>query len=300
MFARFSDASGNLQGSMYMLFAMASFAVGDAIMKSVSTALPLSQILVIRGSFACVGFLAIAKLTGAMRPLSAAFKAPIVLRITGEIIATYFFLTALFNMPIANATAILQALPLTVSLGAAWFLGEPIGWRRIVAIVLGFFGVLLIVKPGLAGFSVFSVFCLVAVFGATLRDLATRRIDEDVPSVYVSLVTVFMTVVFAIVLIPFQPWQPIGIYEISILGVASVFLMSGFISIVSAMRVGEVPVVTPLRYSVLVFAVIIGFLVFDEWPDMLTIGGSIIVVASGLFTLYRETVTTKHRDRNRS
>ena len=280
----------NLRGSLFMLLAMASFAVGDTLMKVINLDLPLSQILVIRGCIALVGFFAIAyyfkQLRNPMMILNGAF----ILRLLGEVIATFFFLTALFNMPMANASAIMQALPLTVSLGAAYFFGEAIGWRRILAISIGFAGVLMIVKPGLEGFTIYSLYCLVGVAGTTLRDLATRKLPKDIPSLFVSLVTVGVVLVMGLLLSLFENWQPVGVREIGFLTAAACFLMTGFFGIVSAMRVGEVALVTPFRYTVLIFAVALGFLVFSEVPDQLTIAGSLIIVLSGVYTLYRERV----------
>ncbi|MEM7069210.1 MAG: DMT family transporter [Pseudomonadota bacterium] len=281
-------AAENFRGCMFMLLAMASFAVGDTILKVVSSQLPLAQILVTRGIFAAV-MLTIA--TAALQqfcPVRVIFTAPFLLRLLGEIVATAFFLTALFNMPIANASAIMQALPLTVSLGAAYFFGETIGWRRIMAIMIGFIGVLFIVQPGLEGFNAFSIYCLIGVAGTTLRDLATRKLDPSIPTLFVSLITVIVIILFGLILSFFQPWKPITTYELVNLGFASLFLISGFYTIVAAMRVGEVGVVTPFRYTVLIFAVILGILVFDEYPDTLTITGSFIVVASGIYTIFRE------------
>ncbi len=282
------NGADNLKGSMFMLLAMASFAIGDTIMKTVSDTLPLSQILVIRGCFAIVCFFLIAKYMGALRHPKVIAKPAFLLRLLGEVIASLFFLTALFNMPIANASAIMQALPLTVSLGAAYFFGEAIGWRRVLAISVGFFGVLMIVQPGYEGFTIYSIYCLIAVFGTTLRDLATRKVDKNIPSVFVSFVTVIVIVGMGLVMALFQTWSPVTSREVLTLGAASIFLMTGFIGIVSAMRVGEVGVVTPFRYTVLIFAVILGYMVFDEIPDTFTVIGSCIVVASGLYTLYRE------------
>lgn len=290
----FSSAE-NLRGCLFMLLAMASFAIGDAILKHVSGHLPLSQILVIRGAIAALALSILAAALGQLRPLNTVLKAPFLTRLFGEVIATGFFLTALFNMPLANASAIMQALPLTVSLGAAYFFGEAIGWRRIIAITIGLVGVLLIVQPGLEGFNLYSIYCLLAVCGTTIRDLATRKLDADMPSLFVSLVTVIVIIIFGAALSWFQPWQPASIKDVATLSIASVFLMIGFFSIVSAMRVGEVGVVTPLRYSVLLFAVIIGYSFFDEIPDLLTVIGSIIVVASGIYTLYRERKMAKAR-----
>lgn len=280
----------NMKGSAYMLLAMASFALGDAIMRLMASSMPLSQILVLRGCFAFIAFLSICLITDQMAPLSALRNRALMLRIAGEIIATFSFFTALFNMPFANASAIMQALPLTVTMGAAFFFGEAIGWRRITAILFGLIGVLFVIKPGLEGFNSYALYCLVAVIGATLRDLATRKLDRNISSLFVSLVTVVAVMIFAGFLSLWQTWQPVSYYDITWLAFASVFLMSGFFAIISAMRVGEVAVVTPFRYSVLLFAVIIGYLVFKEIPDYLTIFGSAIIIASGIYTLYRESI----------
>lgn len=294
------DAADNMRGSLFMLLAMASFALGDTILKLVNTVLPLSQILVIRGAFATVLFFAVTAWFKQLRSPKIIFRKAFLLRLLGEVIAALFFLTALFNMPMANAAAIMQAIPLTVSLGAAYFFGETIGWRRILAIVVGFIGVLMIVQPGSEGFTTYSIYCLIAVAGTTLRDLATRRLPNDVPSLFVGFVTVIVVVMMGLVLALFETWQPVTTNEVAALAGASVFMVSGFVGIVSGMRVGEVGVVTPLRYSILIFAVILGFLFFDELPNTLTVIGSLVVVGSGLFTLYRETVTTRAAEKLKS
>ncbi len=282
------QASENMLGSAYMLLAMASFAIGDSIMKFVSSGMPLGQILFTRGLCAITILFLIAYKLGHLRPVSTIFKAPFVLRVIGEVFATYFFFSALFEIPIANAAAIMQALPLTVTLAAAYFLGEPIGWRRMIAILIGFIGVILIIQPGLDGFNVFSLYCLLAVLACTLRDVATRRLDKNTPTVFVTLITVIV-VAFGGGLLGFtENWVSSTFYTSSILGIASLFLITGFIGIVSSMRVGEVAVVTPFRYSVLIFAVLIGAFFFEEIPNTLTIVGSIIVVGSGIYTIYRE------------
>ena len=285
---KINNVSDNMLGSGYMLLAMASFAIGDSILKFISTEMPLGQILFTRGLFAITILYLIAKKLGSLRPISAIFKAPFLLRILGEVFATYFFFTALFQIPIANAAAIMQALPLTVTLAAAYFLGEAIGWRRISAILVGFIGVILIIQPGLDGFNIFSLYCLMAVFACTLRDIATRRLDKDTPTIFVTLVTVIVVAIGGGLLGFTESWVPSTLYTTSILGIASLFLITGFIGIVSSMRVGEVAIVTPFRYSVLIFAILIGLLFFDEIPNTITIIGSVIVVGSGIYTIYRE------------
>lgn len=285
---KINNVSDNMLGSAYMLLAMASFAIGDSILKFISTEMPLGQILFTRGLFAIAILYLIARKLGALRPFSAVLKTPFLLRVLGEVCATYFFFTALFQIPLANAAAIMQALPLTVTLAAAYFLGEEIGWRRISAILVGFIGVILIIQPGLEGFNIFSLYCLMAVLACTLRDVATRRLNHDTPTIFVTLVTVIVVATGGGLLGLTEDWVPTTLYRTSILGIASLFLITGFIGIISSMRVGEVAIVTPFRYSVLIFAILIGLIFFNEVPNYLTIIGSIIVVGSGIYTLYRE------------
>ncbi len=215
------------------------------------------------------------------------------LRVLGEVFATYFFFTALFNIPFANAAAIMQALPLSVTLAAAYFLDEAIGWRRMVAILVGFLGVILIIQPGLEGFNVYSLSCLAAVLACTLRDVSTRCLDKDIPTIFVTLVTVVVVTLCGGLLGLTETWVSISLFTTSIIGVASLFLITGFIGIVSSMRVGEVAVVSPFRYSILIFAIVIGVIVFDEIPNSLTMIGSLIVVDSGIYTIYRERKVAK-------
>lgn len=285
--------SDNMLGSLFMLLAMSSFAIGDSIMKFISSEMPLGQILFTRGLFAIAALYLIAWKLDKLRPLNSILNLPFILRVTGEVCATYFFFTALFQIPLANAAAIMQALPLTVTLAAAYFLSEPIGWRRITAIMVGFIGVILIIQPGLEGFNVYSLYCLLAVAACTLRDVATRRLDKDMPTLFVTLVTVFIVAMGGGLLSITEVWVPVSLYTSGVLAIASIFLITGFIGIVSSMRVGEVAVVTPFRYSVLIFAILIGFFFFDEIPNNLTIIGSLIVVSSGVYTIYREQKTVR-------
>lgn len=275
-------------GSAYMLLAMASFAIGDSIMKFISSEIPLGQLLFTRGLFATVILFLIANRLGHLRPISSISKSPFLLRILGEVFATYFFFTALFNIPFANAAAIMQALPLTVTLAASYFLGEAIVWRRMVAILVGFMGVILIIQPGLEGFNVYSLSCLAAVLACTLKDVSTRRLDKDTPTVFVTLITVVVVTLCGGLLGFTETWASISPVTTGVIGIASLFLITGFIGIVSSMRVGEVAFVTPFRYSILIFAILIGAVIFDEIPNTLTMIGSVIVVSSGIYTIYRE------------
>jgi S-adenosylmethionine uptake transporter len=212
----------------------------------------------------------------------------IAIRSVAEVGAAWFFLSALFNMPLANVSAILQSLPLTVTLAGALFLRENVGWRRFLAILIGFVGVLMIVQPGGDGFTLHSVYALASVACVTVRDLAARRMSAASPTVFVSLIAAFSVTTFAGAGAIFVEWQPLGVESMLLILASAAFVIFGYIFSVSAMRIGEIGFVTPFRYTSLLVALVLGALVFGTFPDTLTLAGAAIVVATGLFTLLRE------------
>jgi S-adenosylmethionine uptake transporter len=219
----------------------------------------------------------------------------IAVRTLAEVVAAWFFLTALFNMPFANVTAILQAAPLAVALAAAVVLKEPVGWRRMVAIGIGFAGVMLIVRPGADGFTIYSIYVLLAVAAVVARDLATRRMSRDVPSFFVALSGAVGVTLFGGVGSLFVDWTPIDGRDLLLLAGSVVFIVAAYLFSVMVMRVGEIGFVAPFRYTSLVIALVIGWAVFAEWPDTLTLIGAGVVVATGLFTIWREQVQARRR-----
>ncbi|MBM9593538.1 DMT family transporter [Roseitranquillus sediminis] len=279
----------NLRGAALMTVSMAAFTINDTFMKSLSDELPLFQALLLRGIAVSILLAGAAWSTGALRMAIGRRDAFFIgLRTLGEIGAAYFFITALFNAPLANMTAILQALPLTVTLAGALFLREPIGLPRLVAIVIGFFGVLLIVRPGAAGFDVYALYGVAAVMGVTIRDLATRRISAPVPSVTVALAGSLGVALFAAVGATGTDWQPMSARATLQLGGSCLFLIAGYLLSVAVMRSGEIGFIAPFRYTGLVWALALGYLVFGDWPDEITLAGAGIVVSTGVFTLWRE------------
>jgi S-adenosylmethionine uptake transporter len=281
--------SPNLRGALLMSASMASFTLNDTFVKLLSADLPLFQIIFLRGVLTTAMLLVLAfALRQVTFHVPRADWAPLAGRTLCEIGAAVFFLTALINMPIANATAILSALPLVVTVAAAIFLGEPLGWRRISAVAAGFFGVMLIVQPGTDGFNVWSLSALLSVFLITGRDLLTRRLSAGLPSLSVAVITAAAVATFGGVASLFQPWAPMGLREVGLLGAAALFIIGGYLFSIMVMRVGEVGVVAPFRYTGLVFALIFGLVFFAEWPNALALIGAGIVVATGVYTILRE------------
>jgi len=284
-----SALSDNVRGALFMMLSMAGFVLNDTAMKSLSDELPMFQAIFLRGVAATIliGLLAWHRRALWYRP-SKRVVGIISLRVIGELGATVCFITALFNMPIANATAILQVSPLAVTLGAALFLGEAVGWRRYSAIIAGFLGVVLIVRPGSEGFTIYSLYALSAVVFFVLRDLVTRKLPAEVPSLFVTVISSIAVALMAGALIVADQWEPVTLQQAAVLAMAAVFVIFGYLFGVMTMRVGEISFISPFRYTILIWAMILGFVVFGDVPDQLTIIGSAIVVMTGVYAFQRE------------
>ncbi|WP_417476187.1 DMT family transporter [Leisingera sp.] len=288
--------TANQTGALLMCVSMAAFTFNDALVKLVGASLPLPQILTIRGLAASFLIYLLARNLGSLRMrLSRRAWAMIALRSLCEVGATYLFLTALLRMPIANITAVLQVLPLSVTLGAALLFSDPVGWRRMAAIVAGFCGMLLIVRPGPDGFSDGALFALGAVAFVTARDLVTRRMPPEVPSMTVTFSASLSVLAFGAISSVTVDWQPVSGDQLLVLMVAAFFIFGGYLCSVMTMRVGEIAVIAPLRYTGLLWALLLGWAVFGEWPDTVTMTGAGIVAAAGLFTLYRDRRIARRR-----
>jgi drug/metabolite transporter (DMT)-like permease len=274
-----------------MAAAMAAFTINDAITKAVSAEMNFGQIMLVRGMFATVLIAALASHQRALRPLRTLMMKAVVLRVAGEIGGTILLLAAIVKLPLANATAILQVLPLAITLGAALTFGEPVGWRRWLAIAAGFIGVLIIVRPGVEGFNQLSLYALISVIFCAIRDLATRRIPAAIPSLFITLLTaVTVTIAGTGVLVPLGGWTPPSGRALALLAVAAALLLVGYQCIIMALRTGDISAVAPFRYSALLWAMLFGYLVFGDRPDAMMVTGAAIIVLSGLYAFYRERV----------
>ena len=286
--------SANIRASLYMVLSMSGFTINDLFIKSLDGNLPTGQIMAVRGVFLSVMIVLIAIQQGVIRRIAELFTPMVALRSAGEVGATLLFLTALTILPFSTISAILQALPLAVALGGALILKEAIGWRRWIAILVGFVGVLIIIRPGADGFEPASILMIFSVLFAAGRDLATRCLPMGLPSLLVSLATAVSICVVGAALSTIQNnWQMMSFLQLGTLFIAACFLFFGYQFLVLAMRIGEIAYVVPYRYTSLLWAVAGGYLIFSEVPDNYTLIGSAVVVAMGLFTLYRELTSGK-------
>jgi drug/metabolite transporter (DMT)-like permease len=272
-----------------MAASMAGFTINDALTKSVTDELTVAQIMFVRGAMTTILVYTVARRLGALDHVRNILQPLILCRIAFETIAAVAFLSALGQVPLANASAILQSLPLAVTLGAALVYREPVGWRRWTAIGLGFLGVMVIIKPGPEGFTLASLYVVLSVITAAGRDLVTRRIDPNVSSLNVTLFTASSISLAGLFLVPaFGGWQPVSWNAFATIALASALLFIGYQAIIMAMRIGEISFIAPFRYTSLLWAVALGMLFFGEMPDLAMGIGAAIVIGSGLYTFYRE------------
>lgn len=284
----------NLRGALLMVLAMAGFAIEDMFIKLLAGAVPTGQVMVMLGVGGALVFGLAVRAQGDRLADPALLTGPIALRAAGEMVGTLGFISAIMLTPLSSASAILQATPLVVTLGAALFLGEAVGWRRWSAILVGLCGVILIIRPGMASFEPLSMLALLGVFGLATRDVATRRVPKSTSSMQLSFLG-FVVIIPAgagLMWALGTPYVMLGTREWLYIGAGLGIGLFAYYAIVAAMRVGEVSFVTPFRYTRMIFALILGIAVFSERPDTLTLLGAAIIIASGIYTVWRE---RKHR-----
>ena len=279
----------NLRGACLMMGSMATFTLNDATIKYLAQGLPTFQVVFLRGLGATALIAALAWATGALRkPIPRGDWPWVIGRSVAEVVSFFPFILALTHMPLANITAILQALPLTITAASAIFLGERVGWRRWTAIAVGFVGVLMIVRPGGTDFDHWSLVACAAMVTITARDLITRRLSKDIPSLKVAIFTAIGVTLLGAVLSIGTPIAPMAAGQAGLILLASVFILGGYLFSIMAMRVGEVSAVTPFRYTALIWGLLLGWFVFGEWPKPMTLAGAALIAATGLYTLLRE------------
>lgn len=288
--------SPNQRGALFMVISQVAFILNDTLVKLSSADLGAGQIMAVRGVFASVMIIALTWYFGLLRPLKMAFHPLLVLRVVSEMAATITYLIALAHLPIANVSAVFQSLPLVITMGAALFLDEIVGVRRWSAIAIGFIGILLIVRPGIEGFSMYSIYVLVCVLFCAVRDLTTRYVPDEMPTMFVSMITSISVTVCGFAIIPATGgWQPVSGTVLVMLVASAAMVLTGYQFIIKSVRVGDVSFVAPFRYSNLVWAIIVGIFIFGDIPDLFTIIGSVIIVASGVYSVYRERVVDRTR-----
>lgn len=280
----------NLRGILLVVAAMAAFTFEDSFIKNLSASVPVGQVLILLGSGSAFLFAIMAVMQGQSVFMPRAWRLMPVARASTEAIAATGFAGALSLIEISTVAAVFQVTPLAITMGAALFLGEQVGWRRWSAVVIGFIGVLMIIRPGMETFDPAALMVLVAVLGVAARDLMTRVMDAAIPSSVISFQGFLMLIPAGIALLYLLPGQTRmleGLEWAQIVG-GTIFGMLGYYGIVAAMRIADASAVTPFRYTRLLFSLLVGMIVFKERPDLMTLCGAGLIIGSGLYTVWRE------------
>ncbi len=270
-----------------MLVAQAAFTANDACMKLAGETLPIGETVTLRNGFAAIYILIYAAFFGGLLFPRGALGSAFSWRIVGEIFSTFLFFWALARMPLADITGLNHITPLAIIAAGAVFLGEPVGWRRWLAAFAGLIGVLLIVQPGLTTFTWAAVIALIANAFGVLRDLATRVISPAFSTLALTLVSIVAVMLAGFSFAVFEEWRIPTAREFGLLMVAASFLTLGYFFIILSLRLGDLAAVTSLRYSAVVWALVLGFLIWGHLPDVMTSAGIVIIVAAGLYALHR-------------
>lgn len=279
--------SDNLRGILLMCLAMLAFVVNDSFMKALTQDLPLFQVITLRGLGASAALMALGYWREGNLRLwpTGDDRGTLALRTIAEVLATITFLTALVHMPLATLSAIMQALPLAVTLTAALLYRQAIPGKVWAAIGAGFIGVLLIIKPGFAGFDRWSVVGLMSVACVVLRDLSTRHVSEAMPSTTVAIWASLGVTLLGLFGGVIEGWHAASMLHLLLILGTTLALVIGYVSVVMVMRVGEVAIVAPFRYTALLWALLFGWVFFGSLPDIYALIGAAIVVVSGIVTL---------------
>jgi drug/metabolite transporter (DMT)-like permease len=282
-----------LRAGLFMVLAMGSFVANDTIVKLVGQSLPVGEIIMIRGGVAVLLLGLICAWQGLLPDVPKIGQRSVLLRSLFDVIGTIAFVTALMHMQIANLTSVMQAVPLAVALLSMVLLKETVGWRRMIAIIGGFIGVMLIVRPSVSSFNAYELLALLIVFAVAVRDIITKRIPARIPIFLIALANACFVTLGGTGLALAQGIQMPEPWQVGLLALAACFLSSGYLSMVATLRLGDLTGTAPFRYSVMIFAILSGVLVFGEYPDWIAVTGMVLIVISGLYAARREAIRAR-------
>ncbi|MEZ5854005.1 MAG: DMT family transporter [Hyphomicrobiaceae bacterium] len=280
----------NLKGIVAMLASAAGFITNDAIVKFITSELPNGQIIFIRGLVASALMGLVTSIVGGWRSPVVLLKPAMMLRLGAAALSTLFVVAALRHLPLSTTNAVLQVSPLLVTAGAAVLLGAHVGLRRWAASMFGFFGVMLIIKPGTGSFVPEAWLALACLCASSTRDLTTRFVDKSIPSIFLTFASSCVIMLAGLGLGLFEHWVVPSPRALWLLMLSACCLFVAYYFGVVAMRIGEIPVVSPFRYASIVGALVLGYLIWGHVPDGVSLVGMAIVVLAGLYLLYRERV----------
>ena len=271
-----------------MTLSSAGYVVNDALIKIAAEDLPLFEAIFIRGMFVATLLFVLAHRRGQLTDIRRHLDRHVALRVTMEAIGTAFYLSALTRLPIAGLVAVIQIVPLIVTFIAARLLHEAVNLHRVLSVIIGFAGVLLVVRPGSDDFNPWFLAGLAVVVTIVVREIATKRISDELPTMVISICTALAIASMGLFGSVVEGWDSPTAAQTVQLSAAALFLAVGYVASVITIRVGDLSFSAPFRYTVLVFALIIQIAVFQDVPDALTFVGTGIIAAAGLYAFSKE------------
>jgi len=283
--------SANLKSIMLMIIAMGCLTLTDMLIKIASQSLPIGQVMITYGIGALVVFSGLLRIKGEPIQLSPLTNPAVIWRNVGDLIAMNSMFLALVYVPLSTIGAVIQAVPLLVTAAAALFLGEQVGLRRVSAIFVGFLGTLLIIQPGANTFDITATLVLVAALGMALRDIATKLVRESFSTLLLTFYSSFLFIFSGsiLLLITGEPSLP-DWGNLAILTAMIIAGCLGFFFMTEAVRLGDMSVVIPFRYSRLLFSMAAGILILGEQVNAMMLIGSTLTMLSGVYIWRREIV----------
>jgi S-adenosylmethionine uptake transporter len=287
--ARMSSSQNHtLRAGLYMVITTACFVAGDTCIKLIGTSLPVAQVIGLIGLVSSLFLLLVCGQQGILKTVPLIFTRTVLLRSLFDTMGSFMFVSALMHMPLANLSSVMQSVPLVVVAVGVIFLGEKAGLSRIAAVIAGFVGVLLIVKPSPQTITVYEIFAVGAVIVVAFRDLVTKRIPAHVPLLVIALANAIFISLSGFGVGVVQGFKNVEAWQWALLLGAGLFVTISYFFIVATVRLGELSATAPFRYSEVVFAIIAGILVFGEYPDAISYVGMALVICAGLFAAHRE------------
>lgn len=289
----------NVRAIVAMLVSQAFFIGSDTVVKLAAEAgMPSGQIMAMRFPMALALVLGLAWRAGVLRHLRLAMSKIVVTRASLEIVIAFTFLAALPHLALGNITVVLQATPLIITALSAVLLAEQVGWRRWTATLVGFAGVVVVARPGAEGLNEWVIVALVCAIIIAFRDLVTRRLSPHIPSIVVTLTTTVFVGLAGFAAAPFEIWVPLTWPLVAALAASAVLVTGGNYFIIQAFRQGEVSVVSPFRYAVVIWAMAAAYLVWGDLPDGWDLAGGALIVGSGLYTFHRQNILRRRAERD--
>lgn len=268
-----------------MVGAMTAFTLNDTLVKWVSESMPTGQLIFIRGVVATVFIVVASRWMGGVGPWRRLASSWVAWRSLVDAAATFLFLVSLFHLPLATAVSINMVTPLVIAAMAACWWRERVSVMRWLIIAVGFVGVLLIIQPGVEGWNTWAWVCLAGTLLTAYRDIITRKVSSDMPSIGITLATSVAVTTLAGGVSVLEGWEPMTLQEVALLAAASAFLSAGYHLVIRATRSGDISAVAPFRYVALLIAVACGWILWGHVPNLLAWGGIALVIGAGLMLL---------------